>query len=60
MQKATQGWANKPKDIENDDRQYRLRQFYTILLKADKARLFSLQERTEGDKFEEQNEADCV
>ena len=60
MQKATQGRANKPKDIENDDGQYRLRQFYAILLKADKARLLVLRERTEGDKFEEQNKADCV
>ena len=51
MQKATQGRANKRTDTERDDRQYRLRQFYAILLKADKGRLLVLRERGQNEKF---------
>lgn len=56
MQKINQRQANKDAAIKEDDRKYRLRQFYAILLRADKAQLLSLRERGESDKFKEQNE----
>ena len=53
-QKITQRQTKRDAKIQDDEEKYRLRQFYMILLKADKARLLSLQkdQRTDGDKRE--------
>jgi len=50
LRKTTQGRVKTHAEISTDDRKYRLRQFYAILLKADKARLLVLRESTKSDK----------
>ena len=51
-QKITQRQIKRDAKIQDDEEKYRLRQFYMILLKADKARLLSLQkgQQTDGAK----------
>lgn len=51
-QNTTQGQTKRDAKIQDEEGKYRLRQFYMILLKADKARLLSLQkdQRTDGAK----------
>ena len=60
MRRKNLGRVKSYAEISKDGRKYRLRQFYAILLKADKARLIALRERAKSDKFEEQNKADYV
>lgn len=50
MQKISPRRAGEDADLKEDDRKYRLRQFYAILLRADKARLLSFRESERTDK----------
>ncbi|OGW85722.1 MAG: hypothetical protein A3C35_02275 [Omnitrophica bacterium RIFCSPHIGHO2_02_FULL_46_11] len=46
---TTQGQAKRDAKIRDEEGKYRLRQFYMILLKADKARLLALQNKQQTD-----------
>ncbi len=46
---TTHGQAKRDAKIRDEEGQYRLRQFYMILLKADKARLLALQNKQQVD-----------
>ncbi len=48
LENKTRRQINREAKIQDEDQKYRLRQFYKILLQADKARLLSLQ-RDQGD-----------
>lgn len=50
----TQRRAERSADVEKEDARYRLQRFYEILLKADKARMQSIQ------KHENNRDADGV
>ena len=53
-QNTTQRQTKRDAKIQDEEGKYRLRQFYMILLKADKARLLSLQKdrQTDSDQSE--------
>jgi len=47
---TTQRQIKRDARIQDEEEEYRLRQFYMILLKADKARLLSLQKASQTDR----------
>lgn len=54
---TTQGQAKRDAKIRDEEGQYRLRQFYMILLKADKARLLALQNQKQSDNQKSEKSA---
>jgi len=56
-QNTTQRQTKRDAKIQDEEGKYRLRQFYMILLKADKARLLSLQKDRRTDSNRAINQA---
>lgn len=57
LENKTRRQINREAKIQDEDQKYRLRQFYKILLQADKARLLSLQSNNGADDAQDPKEA---
>lgn len=57
MQSINQRRATRDAKIQDEEAKYRMQQFYMILLKADKARLLSMEKSDEREENPQANKA---